>query len=145
MRSILAKISCTLGQCTIINSEVGCQFSSVVEQLIRNEQVVGSSPTTGSTLRFNYPLEVKLSQAFHVSTPRLKQKAAPHRTGRRLFPDELTLHSGFERTATATTLAGIRIDDLETTTGQFIFKINLTATQIIRTEFIYHNTDATTL
>ncbi len=26
----------------------GRQFSSVVEQLIRNEQVVGSSPTTGS-------------------------------------------------------------------------------------------------
>lgn len=28
----------------------GRQFSSVVEQLIRNEQVVGSSPTTGSIL-----------------------------------------------------------------------------------------------
>gem|GEM_PF-3848294 len=30
---------------------IGRQFSSVVEQLIRNEQVVGSSPTTGSIFR----------------------------------------------------------------------------------------------
>ena len=33
---------------TVQDFQDGRQFSSVVEQLIRNEQVVGSSPTTGS-------------------------------------------------------------------------------------------------
>ena len=42
----------------------GCQFSSVVEQLICNQQVVGSSPTTGSTPATVYVNRVAAKKGF---------------------------------------------------------------------------------